>query len=1300
MKKFRMVTLVVLTAAAVSGAELLKNGDFEQKFNSWKYPDWAGRAMPGAVVDDMVYGGKHAFRMGHEGDRENDLYQYLVPEPGKAMQLTLMLKADQVPENDVRIRLLARRKDKVLGWVAVPPGSGVIDLVSCGGTFDWKEFKKAIPAAALPAGTDSLLLYVKRLNNGSGNLWIDEISLTSFEEKNAVSKQEAWRPQGQTSPGSFDAAETRTGGHSYCMHQPGEPAANGIYQSIPFRPGHDTSVTLALKAVGGVPARDVTLHILTFVHGKPATWVQNPPGSGVNELVTTGGDFDWKEFKINIPAADLPEGVTSLVLFIKRRNNTAGKLYIDDMQVEYRPAAAPPQAAADRPGAVFAPGGNLWPGDGSFEAGTPFFLLPYDDREAFHGSRSLRAAPGKPIRSGYLFEALLPGKKYVLSCRVKSDRKGVFTMRASSHQWREIGRGSVELSPEWQRVTLRLPAQKIPTSISLDFTRPEDATVWLDGFQLVEGEVPQPYVPGSPLDLGIERTGEPGELLFASDTPLNATFSLRNNTDREQPVKLSAVLEEPSGNSTMLRTLNLTLLPGKNHRENIQVSATRTPGYRVVRLIAEMDGKTYQANLPFAVVKELPDTRRDSFFGLHPFGPIEPETLRRLGVVNIRNFRNWRFTPCRDGRYEFPENWRSMAHAGFRQQDCLNVAEPPQGNTEKESAVEFIRQATAFLGQDASWIELENEPDLIYPNRTGGDVAKAAETYAEMVNAAAEVIRAERPEARILACGVSGVDFSAGFPFTRRVLELAGKSIDILPVHPYSHARYIDENRNDIGPEANGVRDKVLQLRELIAACGGSQKISFGEVGWALDVHADPLSTEALRHAAYTVRLLLLGKALEVENVMFFLADYCIERDHYYYGLWRNTLPLPAAAAYATVARKLDGAKLHRTVSTGEVQCYTFLDGKGQPLAAVWTGRETPFDMELGVPPDSLEIRNMFDTPVSAPAGTVTRLRISGQPLYLTWRSGSAGEFTDLLAAAKVDLPPTRCLWRLLNDRRVSLQLTNERSVPLTATVKLSGATFLDAERTIELQPGRSAELEFDAAGSLNNRPLEMELTGNLGTQHETYRADLFPCPRRAPLPFCTDLPEAGRLPLLDNRRFLIPNDPNNGYDGADDLALASAVGFDDEYLYLDCNVTDDVHTPGIPGKLWAADSIQVAIDSRGDAAPNEYSFGKDDYEFTFGLTADGKPAAQIDYIYDRGRQEQARQALRCEIRRIGNLTVYRLAIPWRVLKIDPQPGTVFGLNFIANDNDGHGRLYWMGLTPGIGENKHPGAYRKFILTE
>ena len=61
--------------------------------------------------------------------------------------------------------------------------------------------------------------------------------------------------------------------------------------------------------------------------------------------------------------------------------------------------------------------------------------------------------------------------------------------------------------------------------------------------------------------------------------------------------------------------------------------------------------------------------------------------------------------------------------------------------------------------------------------------------------------------------------------------------------------------------------------------------------------------------------------------------------------------------------------------------------------------------------------------------------------------------------------------------------------------------------------------------------------------------------------------------------------------------------------------------------------------------------------------------------------------------------TIYEAAIPWSELDIKPpQAGQVMAMNFIVNENDGMGRIYWMGLTQGIGESKRPIVYRKFVF--
>ena len=225
-----------------------------------------------------------------------------------------------------------------------------------------------------------------------------------------------------------------------------------------------------------------------------------------------------------------------------------------------------------------------------------------------------------------------------------------------------------------------------------------------------------------------------------------------------------------------------------------------------------------------------------------------------------------------------------------------------------------------------------------------------------------------------------------------------------------------------------------------------------------------------------------------------------------------------------------------------------------------------------------------------------------------------------------------------------------------------------------------------------------MRVDSTLGELTARYRAEFLPCPAGRPGFRSPELPAAGRLPSMASRDYLIPNDPENGYDGPADLSIESAIGHDSDNLYLAINVRDDVHfQPFSAGKLWAADSIQLVIDTRADALPNVYGFAPDDYEMSFGLTPNG-PDKEFDYIYERGRAAASLKQVECNIFRSGDLTCYRIAIPWKVLNMEPENGTVFGLNFIANDHDGHGRNYWMGLTPGIGEAKNPYAYRKFIL--
>jgi len=1299
----KYLSITILCCCAVLGAEeLLVNGNFEQNANAWRYPDYAKKPNPGAIVSDVVYGGQKAYKMGLDGDQGNELYTRFATQPGKAYLLKFMLKSDNLAPDDLTVKILQNDNSKVLGWVANPPGSGVIDLVKTGGTFDWQEFKVYLPADSFAANCNAANLYFMRKNNGGGTLYIDEVSLESVEAKADVAKQQNWLYESWKKipdPGAFDPTVCRTGGKSYCLGKSTAPGAAAVYQTFDYKADQSISIQFYLKGVN-LAANDVNVKVLAFGDkGKVLGWVANPPGSGVIELYRTGGTFDWQEVKLNLTPDMIPAGTVRLFLFVNRNANDQGKLYLDDLQTSYTEGKKTTlNDAGNQPAGTSQ---NLWPFDGSFETEVGFFLLPRDDKQAFDGKYSLRIDPGKGFRSGYLLRAVAPNKSYVLSCRAKADKAAALGLTVNSQNYMTIARGQWELKDEWQTLSVVIPAQKLATSLQLNFNFPNDATVWLDAMQLSEGTAPQAYSPESPISLGVLASAEPGEIYLANAAAIERVISVRNNQKDKSAVRLTAALEDFYGNTTPLLTQSPELAPGETFSKKITVLKAAKHGYYVIRLTAESNGKTYRASMPFAVVDPAPALGKDSFFGLHPFGPVPPEALKKIGVNTTRNFIHWKYLPYDNGSYQFPENSRKMSESGLFQLECLEVTKVPAklqnaaGYTDPENYCKFARQALDHLGKAVSYVEIENEPDLSFPTLFKGDIPKAASEYAQVINTIAPLIKKQRPDVKILGCGISGVDFNSNFPFARAVLAAAGKNLDVVAIHPYANARYVSDDRGDIGPEANQVYNKTLAVRKLVDEYNPDIQLWYGEIGWGLDVDADYLSDSSRRFAQYLSRLMILGKAAKVDKIVYFLADFCIEKERYMYGIWRNTVPLPAAMVYSATAQILEGAVMQEAVSTGDIQCYRFTNRDGKPLAALWTSQGVECKAVIPLAAKSVQVRDMLDNPVEVIGQSVT-IQLSGSPVYVIGETVSGEEMSQALKNATFDLPPVNCQWQILGEKRVAVTVTNERTSSLNGELAISGASFAETKRALSLAAGQSQKLEFAANDNLNNREITVTVVSNLGKAESKFRAEFYPCPRFTPT---AALPAVGHLPLMNNRNYLIPNDPGNSYDGEKNLSIQSAVTYDDTNLYLSIDVTDNVHAPGKVGRLWNGDSIQLVIDTLANAVPNDYSLNKDDYELSFGLTPEG-PQKEFDYIYEKGRLQQSLDKVKCDITRTGDLTGYRIAIPWEVLKMKPAPGTVFGLNFIANDDDGFGRNYWMGPTPGIGESKYPYLYKKFILGE
>ncbi len=149
----------------------------------------------------------------------------------------------------------------------------------------------------------------------------------------------------------------------------------------------------------------------------------------------------------------------------------------------------------------------------------------------------------------------------------------------------------------------------------------------------------------------------------------------------------------------------------------------------------------------------------------------------------------------------------------------------------------------------------------------------------------------------------------------------------------------------------------------------------------------------------------------------------------------------------------------------------------------------------------------------------------------------------------------------------------------------------------------------------------------------------------------------------------------------ADDLTGHLRFLWDDQYLYMGIEVTDDVHVSAIPGyPVWRQDGLQFMFaPGRGDPSIS----GKID--IGLGQTVDGPRAFSYltaDPAQKTGPIDDVKIAIVPNGRGQGGRT-YEIALPWsRLSPFKPGLGENIGVTVAFNEDDGPGRssfLSWFG---------------------
>jgi hypothetical protein len=176
---------------------------------------------------------------------------------------------------------------------------------------------------------------------------------------------------------------------------------------------------------------------------------------------------------------------------------------------------------------------------------------------------------------------------------------------------------------------------------------------------------------------------------------------------------------------------------------------------------------------------------------------------------------------------------------------------------------------------------------------------------------------------------------------------------------------------------------------------------------------------------------------------------------------------------------------------------------------------------------------------------------------------------------------------------------------------------------------------------------------------------------------------------------------PSPLWQGPEDLSGKLWLRWDEQRFYVRLALRDDAHrqTAGSLLDVWQGDSVQYGFDGAGNArtTPPDGWDATDDSEWEAALF-EGRPVL-LRVVAPGAPPAGPVEGVAFPVRREAQVTTYVAAFPWEVLApAAGEEGTIFGFNFIANDDDGEGREGWLGITPGIGESKAPRMFRKVLL--
>ena len=179
------------------------------------------------------------------------------------------------------------------------------------------------------------------------------------------------------------------------------------------------------------------------------------------------------------------------------------------------------------------------------------------------------------------------------------------------------------------------------------------------------------------------------------------------------------------------------------------------------------------------------------------------------------------------------------------------------------------------------------------------------------------------------------------------------------------------------------------------------------------------------------------------------------------------------------------------------------------------------------------------------------------------------------------------------------------------------------------------------------------------------------------------DWQSAPRYNINEPRQVYYAEKDAHKWRGPDDLSGTVRYLWDDQYLYVAVEVTDDIFAnPKSDNLIWSQDGLQFLINPY-----RQETQGKGRYDYALGLGQKGHQAwcnLSGDPSAPAGEAPDIKLMTKRLDPRNGNM-VYEVAFPWsRLAPFKPARGANLGLAMIINEDDGAGRKSFIGWFSGV----------------